>query len=1182
MRRFLVVGCGGSGGATLAYLMDQLRSELAGSGVPALPRGWQFVHIDVPSGAEEGPDGLANVEEQGGTYIGAAPPSGLYPVLDHALSQRLAGTAHGLEGIATWAPREPSMVTTPVSVGAGQYRAVGRMITLNRAREIKDRLQRSWDELFRVETTSEMSALADRVAGLGGFDPREAPIVLVVSSMAGGAGASMALDVCRLLTLVPGLDPRLMGVFMVSADVFDTLPPAARGGVRPNALAMLGEIVASQTAAARRHDVELLGALGLRDGEGASIPFARVFPVGRFVGTQRTLFGDGTPRAVYRGLGRGLAGLMMSGGATRQFVSFDFGNTGSPPGDTSVLGWGHRGAAWDPLPWGAFGFASLSMGRDRYAEYAAQRLARSCVDRLLDGHLQPGSTASGNEQVASLLDSQWPRICQLVQVPDVPADRRRAGDHVLAWFAESALPYAQADQAARAVVDAELVPYVPEAAGMQAAQWVPALQRQLASRRGALNVACSRSAYEWAFHWQSHLLGRTSDVVADAVARFGLPYAVALVERLESHINDFVMPGSQRLSSLGPVDVAALPREIEGTILGLRNVIANGPALVGDLFAAMQAQVRTHVMASAAGFAERVLGSFVSDVLRPLAEALAESQRVLEAARNEPPTDLGLARLDTTHYVAWPGDDARVPTRFTQADNEVLLTPSEDFPGQYTADLVAALDGAPPGVGFVEARQRVVTSVTTGLWPTTGGDRAPGGLLEQTAPWRSRVFPTDPDGDDVLVPSVARFDVHVRPPELLARARAFVARPHESFRRFCDVSLRQYVADDGPESRRSARVRLLVAKFREALALALPLTSANADAVQAVHRQSVEYRYKFSAVPFEALPVWDELRAVLAADPSIDASSRSTFEEAVTADDTLKRIDVFGSYPNYSPLVFDSVLRPVADQWSQVSPNGRASFWTWRRARPLDASLPMGDEERRAMVAGWFLGQITGDIRRPDAPYVDPVEIWDPDRSRWVPFPHPLLTPPSAFLKSYDWLPAVLESVLVAIARSHEAPVMSSLRPYQLLRATYDATADGPASGIHEISAKERLALWLRDGESPSGGVSRVAEAASATEVIERAAAVEAWLGRIHDLAEKRYLAPARGGRAGGDGNGSITSRGAASETPVFRDLAPDVVWATSTLLALVPAARERAERLARLQPAPVDGAAAVDDGIDF
>jgi hypothetical protein len=78
MRRFLIVGCGGSGGATLAYVMDQLRSELHAAGVDKLIAGWQFVHIDVPSAADPGPDGLANVPAQGGTYIGCGPRHGRY------------------------------------------------------------------------------------------------------------------------------------------------------------------------------------------------------------------------------------------------------------------------------------------------------------------------------------------------------------------------------------------------------------------------------------------------------------------------------------------------------------------------------------------------------------------------------------------------------------------------------------------------------------------------------------------------------------------------------------------------------------------------------------------------------------------------------------------------------------------------------------------------------------------------------------------------------------------------------------------------------------------------------------------------------------------------------------------------------------------------------------------------
>src|SRR3954454_6015288 len=305
MRRFLVVGCGGSGGKTLAYLMDQLRSDLSKDGIGALPSGWQFVFVDVPSGVDRGPDGLGSVVDQGGTYVGMGPKGGSYPDLDLTVSEKLRAS-RALDSIATWAPPEPGQVTRPIDVGAGQYRAIGRMILLARVNEVRAALSSAFDKLMTPGTATEMDRAAQAVGST--FDPNLPPIVFVVGSMAGGSGASMVLDVCRLLTQVPQLNPKLLSMFMVSADIFDEPPPPSRSGVRANSLAMLGEIVASQAASARAHDVALLRGLGASDGEGVPIPFARVFPVSRRMGVQRAVFGDGSMKGVYRGLARGLAG----------------------------------------------------------------------------------------------------------------------------------------------------------------------------------------------------------------------------------------------------------------------------------------------------------------------------------------------------------------------------------------------------------------------------------------------------------------------------------------------------------------------------------------------------------------------------------------------------------------------------------------------------------------------------------------------------------------------------------------------------------------------------------------------------------------------------------------------------------------------------------------------------------
>ena len=52
-------------------------------------------------------------------------------------------------------------------------------------------------------------------------------------------------------------------------------------------------------------------------------------------------------------------------------------------------------------------------------------------------------------------------------------------------------------------------------------------------------------------------------------------------------------------------------------------------------------------------------------------------------------------------------------------------------------------------------------------------------------------------------------------------------------------------------------------------------------------------------------------------DPRIDQATKENYARSMSDEDSVTRIDIFGSYPNYSPLVFDSVLKPAAQQWAQ-------------------------------------------------------------------------------------------------------------------------------------------------------------------------------------------------------------------------------------------------------------------------
>ncbi|HLT60761.1 MAG TPA: hypothetical protein VK020_06180, partial [Microlunatus sp.] len=275
---------------------------------------------------------------------------------------------------------------------------------------------------------------------------------------------------------------------------------------------------------------------------------------------------------------------------------------------------------------------------------------------------------------------------------------------------------------------------------------------------------------------------------------------------------------------------------------------------------------------------------------------------------------------------------------------------------------------------------------------------------------------------------------------------------------------------------------------------------------------------------------------------------------ALTDQGDPRRIDIFGSYPLYSPLAFSSVLRPIAEQWGATTSQGREAFWSHRRARPLDAAVPMATVERRAMVAGWYLGQIVGEVIIPPPPYDGPVRILDRESGEWAEFPYPMLTPPQHFIAPYDWLPAVLESLLLAIARVHETPVLSSLRPYRLLRGLYDNNPHRPAGGIVPLSGRERLAAWIRTG-GDDGLRSRIPGLAEAATPEQRRDAAKDWLNGPKGpgtLASVHFMPAGKDGAAGGGSFSMITSRDQAGQTPIFRDLAPDIHWAARQLTRLI------------------------------
>lgn len=1132
LRRVLVVGCGGSGGKTLCYMLDQLQSDLARFGVHTIPSGWKFVSIDVPVGPERGPEGLERhtVRSLGADYIGVGTAAGYSSV--HATVFDTAASRQVLPDLATWAPRTPN-TGVPVSEGAGQYRAIGRVLTLSRLQQINAGLQRAWDDLNSTAARAEMQEATSRLLGSQiSFDPGLPPVVLVVSSMAGGAGASMALDVCRSLASIQGVNPDLVAVFMVGADVFSYLPPADRAGVNANSLAMMGEIIAAQSGAAADSDGRLWSAFGTTDVQ-SPVPFARVFPIGSMSGMagRSARFGDGRAVTIYRGLSRGLTALMTSPTAMGDFVSYDLGNLEGLTFRQDKFGWS---SSANRMVWGSMGFASLSMGRDRYAEYAAQRLARGAVDRLVKGHLRDDSTASPDEQLRELVASQHPHILRSLSLWDGEGD-------FYGWFNTAGWEKGEVARRANGIVADHLTPHLPESVASDGATWAQQVRRQLSAQAKRLSDDGEDAVYRWAFDYCEALCERIIGVVGGAVGQFGLPYGRAIVEDLAQHLR--TISGQARVAEQRYADTApdGLDDQTEGLLGQVRRTLTNGQAILDAVVSGATRQLGKRLRGQACGYLARVWDDLGSSFLAPLSQALSREFGELDRAVGATAQGLGLAVLDTDEYAEWPTEQA-VPLRFDQATSEVLLTSSADYPGAFTSHVVAALPGR---TRYQEAREEILTAVIEGRWPTVGGSELPGDLIEVLRPTRPAVFDHDPRDGRPLVPAPGSFGVRTTTDDVLTRARMFVDRPQASFRTFCDESLRDYLTPSGtlPPSEQRDREARLSERFVEALQLALPLSQPNEHVVQQMHNASVQYQYKFSAIPFIGMPVATALRGRIVGDNQIDQQRvLGRFDEALDDDLRARRIEIFGSYPNYAPICFESVLEPARTQWrSATDVFSREPFWKWRRSRPLTGALPCSADERRAMIAGWFLGQITGhlDVGR------DPIRIYSDERGSWLGLPDPLVTS-SQWLRNHpeDLLPAVLESMLLAVASAGSTRDLSALWPYQALRTLWDDSAM-QAAPPDRVSGVRTLERWLQ-GEAPVGGQSLV-EIPTGAGRAERATAAKEFLAAKRDAISQftagvRHLAEAQ-------------------QLAMIADLGPDLAWALGAL----DAALTQAERPTRI-----------------
>ncbi len=1048
LRPVLVIGVGGSGGKTLRTLREVMLRRLrkAGWTQPRLPEAWQMLAIDTITDAS--PESYDAGMLPATQYVGLVPPAMNYPGIRRLLLQGIP-PADRPTVAAGWLPET---IPTTVSHGAGQNRAIGRAVAAAYLNNIQTRISRSHDVATSAQSGLELQEVG-RI--LRASQVSANPFAIIVSSLSGGSGSGMFLDVIEALKSVDAKLAAESQIVLFGPDVFSPLV-ANRSGtqIAGNTLAAIGEIVAggwSMNAATgtqtlyRRAGMANAAHHGAATGAGVGVGARSYYIVGA-TNADKTPIGQMDD--AYRALGDSLSALIMDERVQDSwfavFLVNIFQNSwqANVCGDTSGLMPVNN--AQFTMPFASFGSARVSLGMDRLTDYATQRAARSTLEALLwPAFDQPrdGDTRTSPQKIVSRAQETLEEFRS-----DSGLAERDPANQVMDALLDSATGMRATEFATHVVENAG----TNAGRGLPPEEWVSRLTAQFATIRDneykAHNDATLRNlARRWAEKREDHL----ARLLTVTSTRTGLLVAANLVKELRDECR-FV--GQQEL----PAQVASLEHKLSDLptklatclSIGLRAIPARHPAL-DDARAWLERAFAFVEEAARARIAAALLLDMDENLLRPYHDALHNQQRALLSAVNAPETADGRPNL----FRSFPRAGDPVPGRFTPGPTEFLLIPIAEQPQILDREISNSVPEGLRGQTQTRLIERVALCLPLDERGDGGGGEAlPGEFFKSNTRW----MPKDPElrwasmaspmASSVSIPLTVEWFVDAARDVLLDRTSAvgeFLGQSLGSYLQHADVA----------ETQR--RQQTFINALRGAFSAGKPLAETNDNLISELHPKAHPevHHHVVSTIPLAAgsslySQVQNALTQIGVWDPNL---SPAWFGETTAA-----QVDIFQApSTSMSAMAFKTLTDTVSSVWHAASgsKDEREAFWEYKRARPLVEAIPIEQSILKRMVRGWVVAGLLN-LRAVD--WTDPergpqVSICD-DHGRVLAFPFPLL---GRDIQPRHVMAGVLQSVLLAMV---EAGASSSLDPFR----AYQRLAELGAS----VTASHELSHWILEGKT--------------------------------------------------------------------------------------------------------------------
>lgn len=1045
LSKFLFVGLGGSGGKTLQFLHQNLELRLKAID-KKMPKAWQFLWLDVPT-VPDLLDPGSGVKPLPNKYYQSLAGEGLnYNVIDSALIDNKGGELY--EEMAQWSP-DPSRVSVPIQLGAGQYRAIGRVVSMSRYEEIGRKIDLSLNALEGAGTDEELKDIA-RALNLeieDGADVRR-PQVVIVCSLAGGSGAGSIVDVADIIrakvTNNESFDDNSVGI-LYTPDVFEG--QVENVGIEANSIFALSEIIngSFDSTPGERPESELLPQFGIEKPDDTRRGPRYNFLVGKSNG--KVTFDS--PQDIFRNTGRLLSAWCLDPEITNE-IAFDvLGNwtqkCESEPNNTTGLfhyvSTANSPNYRHPYALNSMGYSSVGLGREYFREYVAQRISKKVIKHIARAHYDD-DVLSGKKSVNQALEEKttalFGHFLSNSGLDEIGTERNDLTEVIRSPNNSSNLDkYAQ-----------DIINFATEGKEDQrVSSWIVDVTdsyNYYISKFSSIELQEQKEqARKWTSTFEKYFVDHVINTVSEAGT--GAPVTIRLIEILEQELQKtledlknerqefshwstlYKNTFSEVLEELGDNTKIKPDNEIWDTLrIRIRE----------PLFWTSEITVRTITIE----LIEEFLRGVIPGILKVLRDISDQAEMALDPSTTE-----------GKEVALWAEES--VTDALKPSENEILIESWKEYEQKYE-EILKLVYKDQNAESTPQAETYLIKDILCSNFK--GSDESENLILVN----KNWVPENTEYKDRSTPPQYGDYESTADLFEIKSRVESFVVHKEGDFGRYIDQPLEDYLSETHSGSVRelSDRTDKFIAALAKALDMARPQITVEKAFHNKVHKTKANLQVVVSAIPFTNEKV--KSRVIETILPYFD-NNQDDVSGLFKTSPSAKSIQFFAVYEFAKDVtVFKSLWDSLMRSWFQnkENPTSLSGMWQWRRSRQLLHTIPLQQEVINTMINGFFTARLMDQIKVERDGNSQKVEIYSKKLNKYVKFPEPLVTPNP---QPSDLLAAILLSVPLAMGIYSFNTDDEALAPYQRL---IELGTDGSGNIGSYTNLNQELETFIKNG----------------------------------------------------------------------------------------------------------------------